>query len=81
MSEFEKRRLEREFQLFASKNFEKPRKCKNLDQIRYYVKELTDKVNELQIKYNYVPDSAYSLLASYNTLQNNMLFSDFKNTY
>ncbi|MGK7389434.1 MAG: hypothetical protein ACNS60_03760 [Candidatus Cyclobacteriaceae bacterium M2_1C_046] len=81
MSEFEKRRLDREFQLFAVKNFENPRRCRNLDQIRYYVQELSGKVNEFKERYNYVPDNAYSLLAQYNNLQNRMLLNEFKNSY
>lgn len=81
MSEFEKRRLNREFELFANKNFENPRRCRNLDQIRYYVQELSGKVDEFKKKYNYVPDNAYSLLAQYNSLQNTMLLAEFKNTY
>lgn len=81
MSEFEKRRLTREFELFASKNFEKPRNCKNLDQIRFYIDEVSQKVNEFKERFNYVPDSAYSLLAQYNSIQNSILFNEFKNTY
>lgn len=81
MSEFEKRRLDREFEMFASKNFEKPRRCKNIDQIRYYVQELSCKVDELKQKFNYVPDNAYSLLAQYNQLQNMLIHREFKNTY
>lgn len=81
MSEFEKKRLDREFALFTSQHFEKPRKCKNLDQIRYYVQELSDKVNNLKQRFNYVPENAYSLLAQYNSVQNNLLYKEFKNTY
>lgn len=81
MSEFEKKRLDREFEMFTSQHFEKPRRCKNLDQIRYYVQELSFKVSDLKQRFNYVPDSAYSLLTQYNALQNNMLYKEFKDTY
>lgn len=81
MSEFEKKRLDREFEIFTSRHFEKPRRCKNLDQIRYYVQELSVKVSDLKQRFNYVPENAYSLLAQYNALQNNLLYKEFKNTY
>lgn len=81
MSEFEKKRLDREFEIFASRNFEKPRRCKNLEQARYYVQELSDKVSDLKKRFNYVPESAYSLLAQYNQIQNKLIYREFKNTY
>ncbi|MEQ8245435.1 MAG: hypothetical protein RIB54_00165 [Fulvivirga sp.] len=81
MSEFEKKRIDREFQIFTVKNFESPKKCKNLDQIRFYVQELSAKVEEFKSRFNYVPSNAYSLLTQYNQLQNRMVFADFKNSY
>ena len=81
MSEFEKKRIDEEFKVFTSQHFEKPRRCKNLDQIRYYVQELSVKVNDFKQRFNYVPAGAYTLLAQYNRLQNNLLFKEFKNTY
>lgn len=81
MSEFEKSKLEQEFSNFAKRNFENPKKCKDLEQIRFYVNELSMKVEELKRRFNYVPRSAYMLLAQYNTIQNKMVFADFKNSY
>ena len=81
MSEFEKKRIDREFQIFTVKNFENPKRCKNLDQIRFYVQELSAKVDEFKQRFNYVPSSAYNLLTQYNQLQNKMLFAEFKNSY
>ncbi|MEQ9166271.1 MAG: hypothetical protein RLO12_08435 [Fulvivirga sp.] len=81
MSEFEKKRIDREFQIFTMRNFEKPKKCKNLDQIRFYVQELSTTVEEFKQRFNYVPSDAYSLLTQYNQLQNKMLFAEFKNSY
>lgn len=81
MSDLEKRRIDREFEIFAMRNFEKPRKCKNLDQVRFYLQEVSSKVQEFKSQFNYVPDSAYKLLAQYNTLLNSMVFAEFKNTY
>jgi hypothetical protein len=81
MSEFEKKRIDREFQIFTMKNFEKPKKCKNLDQIRFYVQELSTTVEEFKQRFNYVPSDAYNLLTQYNQLQNKMLFAEFKNSY
>ncbi|ELR73861.1 hypothetical protein C900_00025 [Fulvivirga imtechensis AK7] len=81
MSEFEKKRLDEEFSSFARKNFEKPTRCKNLEQIRFYVNELSMKVDEFKRRFNYVPDSAYILLSQYNSLQNRMVYTNFKNSY
>jgi hypothetical protein len=73
MSNVEKRSLEKELKSFASKNFEKPSECRNLDQIRFYIHELCMKIEEYRNRFNYVPSSAYSLLSQYNAKQNNML--------
>ncbi|MEQ8242671.1 hypothetical protein [Fulvivirga sp.] len=81
MSEFEKKRIDREFQIFTSRNFESPKRCKNLDQIRFYVQELSTLVEDFKRRFNYVPDSAYNLLTQYNTLQNQLVFANFKNSY
>ena len=81
MSGYEKKLIEKEFNKFTKKNFEAPGKCKNYEQIRYYVRELSLKMDELNNKFNYVPQSAYTLLAQYNMLQNKMIYSNFKAVY
>lgn len=81
MSEFEKKTLEREFSTFARRNFEKPKKCRDLEQIRFYVNELSLQMEELKSRCNYVPKAAYTLLAQYNAIQNRMVFANFKNSY
>lgn len=81
MSEFEKKRIDREFQIFTSRNFESPKRCKNLDQIRFYVQELSSKMEEFRSRFNYVPSTAYTLLTQYNQIQNKMVFAEFKNAY
>jgi hypothetical protein len=72
MGDYEKRRIELELKAFTSKNFERPSECRNLDQIRFYVRELCIKIEELEDRFNYVPQWAYSLLAQYNSRQNAM---------
>ncbi len=81
MTDFEKKKLEFEFNQFAKRNFEKPRNCKNIDQIRFYIEELSQKIEEFKSSFDYVPDSAYMLLSQYNRLQNQMIFAEFKNSY
>lgn len=81
MSEYERKRLEMDLKSFASRNFEKPSECRNLDQIRFYVQELCLKIEEYQKQFNYVPSWAYGLLAQYNAMQNCMLDREFRNTY
>lgn len=81
MSGLEKKRIDRAFQLFAMRNFEKPRKCKNVEQVRFYLQELTETVKQYEEDFAYVPGAAYKLLSEYNTLHNSMVFEHFKNTY
>jgi hypothetical protein len=81
MSDFEKKKLEMELRNFAVRNFERPADCRNLDQTRYYVKELCGKIEEYEIRFNYVPQWAYSLLSQYNLVQNRMLHLEFVTSY
>jgi hypothetical protein len=79
MSEFEKKTLELELKAFASKNFERPSDCKNLDQIRFYIRELCVRIEDYEKRFNYAPEVAYTLLAQYNARQNSMLYKTFVN--
>jgi len=79
MSEFEKKTLELELKAFTSKNFERPSACKNLDQVRYYIQELCNKIEDYHRRYDYAPALAYTLLAQYNARQNSMLYNAFVN--
>ena len=81
MTEFERRKIEAELKVFTSKNFERPSDCRNLEQIRFYVRELCQKIEELEGRFNYVPNWAYILLAQYNARQNGMLHVEFISTY
>jgi hypothetical protein len=81
MSEYEKIKLETELMTFTSKNFVRPNECKNIDQIRFYIRELCLKIEEYERKFNYVPQSIYSLLSNYNRVQSNMIYVEFRNTY
>jgi hypothetical protein len=81
MSDFEKKKLEMELKNFTSRNFERPSDCRNLDQIRFYVRELCAKIEDYERRFNYVPAWAYSLLTQYNTVQNSMIRIDFKKAY
>lgn len=77
MSEFEKKHLELEVKDFVTRNFVRPSECRNLDQIRFYIRELCDKIEDYKRRFNYVPFTAYSLLSQYNSRQNSMLYRDF----
>jgi hypothetical protein len=81
MSEYERKKVEMELKMFTSLNFVKPSECKNLDQIRFYVRELCLKIEELEKRFEYVPTWAYALLAQYNATQNKMLYTEFRNSY
>ena len=79
METFNKKRVDREFELFSSRNFEKPRKCKNIDQVRFYVQELSELISSFKRDAGYVPTAAYELLAQYNQEQNKWIYADYKN--
>jgi hypothetical protein len=81
MSDYEKIKLEAELMTFTSKNFVRPNDCKNIDQIRFYIRELCVKIEEYERRFNYVPQSIYSLLSNYNRVQSNMIYAEFRNTY
>lgn len=74
MSNPEKKSLEIEFRSFTSRNFEKPSRCRNIEQVQYYVRALCLKIEEFEKRFNYVPTAAYSLLAQYNEKQNKMIY-------
>ena len=66
---YNKKEIEAVFSAFTNRHFEKPSKCKNVEQIRYYIQELSCKINECKKQFNYVPNSAYMLLNEYNSTQ------------
>ncbi len=77
----DRKQVENELNSFALRNFEKPSDCKDLEQIRFYVRELCLKIEELERRFEYVPSSAYQLLAQYNSRQNSIINKNFSNTY
>jgi hypothetical protein len=77
----DRKQIENEINNFALRNFEKPGDCKDLEQIRFYVRELCVKIEELERRFEYVPSSAYRLLAQYNSRQNSIINKNFSNTY
>lgn len=81
MTPYEKTKLDVALQDFTVRNFEKPNKCKNLDQLRFYIRELCLKIEEYETKFHYVPEWAYTLLTQYNQKQNSLLLEDFQRTY
>jgi len=81
MAIVDRKKIENELNSFASRNFEKPTDCKDLEQIRFYVRELCNKIEELENRFEYVPSSAYTLLAQYNSQQNSIINSDFSSSY
>ncbi|MGC3946842.1 MAG: hypothetical protein QM762_20375 [Chryseolinea sp.] len=76
-----KKKIESDVKSFASRNFVRPGECRNLEQIRFYVKELCLLIEDLETKFDYVPSDAYTLLAQYNTRQNDIINTDFRDSY
>lgn len=81
MATVDQKKVDTELKNFTSRNFEKPSDCKDLEQIRFYVRELCLKIEELEKRFEYVPSSAYSLLAQYNSRQNSLIGKNFSDTY
>lgn len=81
MAPVDHKKVDNELKNFTSRNFEKPSDCKDLEQIRFYVRELCLKIEELEKRFEYVPSSAYSLLAQYNSRQNSIIGKNFSDTY
>jgi len=81
MALFSRKEVDNELKNFTTRNFENPDDCKDLEQIRFYVRELCLKIEELEKRFEYVPNSAYALLAQYNSQQNTILSKGFSDTY
>jgi hypothetical protein len=81
MTDYERKKIEMQLRAFAAKNLEKPSVCQNLDQIRFYIRELTVRMEASEKEFGFVPEWAYSLLAQYNAAQNRFLHEAFKATY
>ena len=80
MDTITKKLLEKELKTFTGKHFERPSECRNPEQVRFYIRELCDKIETLRRQFNYVPASAYRLLAAYNARQNSMVSYEFRKT-
>lgn len=81
MTTQERKTVDRKFKLFIARNFESPRKCKNIHQIQFYIRELSDQIENFKENFNYVPSEAYSLLADYNFIQNKYIYANFQTAY
>ena len=73
--------IEREFKRFAKSMLISPGKCKELDQTRYSIFVLHNKINELNSRFNYVPDHARLLFNEYQSIQDRMIFENYKKDY
>ncbi len=81
MEDFNQKQLDLEWETFTNRNFVKPTECRNLDQIRNYISQLCLQIEDSKKRFNYVPNTAYFLLAQYNSRQNTMLYRDFISSY
>jgi len=81
MTRFEQKKLDSEFNRFTKMNFDKPQKCTSIGQIRYYMKELAERIAYLKSSVMYVPNSAYTLMSQYNAAQNRLIHRNFQEVY
>ena len=77
----EKEMSELSLKKFTERNFEAPSRCRNIDQIRFYISELCSKIKEYEQRFNDVPGWAYVLLAQYNHAQNKLVYLHFRDNY
>jgi hypothetical protein len=81
MTDYERKKIEMELKVFASKHLEKPSEYRNPDQVRFYVKAMAKEIETLKKKCNYAPPWAYTMPAQCNAMQNSLLFAEFTNSY
>ncbi len=81
MTQYERQKIDLELRQFAHRNFERPSDCRNLEQIRFYIRELCTLIDNYEKRSTYVPEWVYALLAQYNARQNSFLYVDFTTTY
>lgn len=70
-----------EWKCCVNKHFEKPAACRNADQIRFYISELSNRMREFESAGIQIPDWAASLLAQYNLQQNKLVLAEFQTRY
>jgi hypothetical protein len=73
--------IEKEFRKFAKSSLISPRKCKKLEQTRHNIYELHKKISELNEKFHYVPDDARLLFNEYESIQDRMIFENYRKNY
>jgi hypothetical protein len=76
MNVYVQNQIDLELRSFTTAHFVKPCECRNLDQARFYARELCARLEELEKRFDYVPHWAYALLAQYNTVQHTMLHAN-----
>jgi hypothetical protein len=69
-------RVDTQFERFYKRHFEDPRECRNVEQVRFYLGEISRKIEEYRRSYNYVPEKALNLWESYKKIYNRMVHSD-----
>jgi hypothetical protein len=81
MIEYEHKLLESQLKSFAAKNFVRPSDCRNIAQVKFYVRELCSNIEHYEQQFDYVPSWAYTLLSQYNLVQNKMISTKYRLAY
>lgn len=81
MDKFSSQKSDTDFLNFTKRNFESPSNCRNIDQIRFYVRELCLKIEDHERRFNYVPAWAYTLLTQYNHAYDQLVYVQFAKSY
>lgn len=80
MSEYAKKRVEMEFRSFTT-SWKRPADCKDASQIRFYIEELSKKIEVYETEFQHVPSWIYALISQYNHAHNRVVHRNFVNDY
>jgi len=75
------KKAEREFKRFVKDHLLKPGKCKKIDEATYCIQQVHLKIQEFKHKFNYVPVSAQLMFNKYQSIQDRMVYENFRHTY
>ena len=73
--------VEAQLREFMTTNFTDPDECRNLEQIRGYVQQICNTIQDLKQTGQFVPAWDYTLLSRYNARQNALILMDFRSSY
>lgn len=81
MTTWQRHQIDSQLKSSLKSTFQNPSACDDLEQIRKYVSELCVIKESYQVRFGYVPSLIYTMIAKYNTRQNEIIGFAFRDTY